>query len=332
MSNEKNFTKEETSQHNGKVTENITDLIGDTPHYKTEKFGQEFGSEIYIKLEMFNPGKSVKDRIAWNMIRRAEESGELPPDGVIVEPTSGNTGIGLAMIGAAQGYQVILTMPDSMSIERRKLLKAYGAELILTPGDNGMNGAIDTAKDLVHGNQGYFMPDQFTNPANPEAHRLTTAREILADFGQSLDYIVLGVGTGGTLTGIGQVLKEEAPGTKIIAVEPEGSPVLSGGEAGSHKIQGIGAGFIPEIMETDLIDQIIKVSNDEAYNTARELTSKEGLLVGISSGAAAAATRKLAETLENRPPSEKNGQPKILTLAPDSGERYLSTELFKFDN
>jgi len=323
MSHAKNF------EHKSKITNNITDLIGNTPHYKTEKFGQEFGSNIYIKLEMFNPGKSVKDRIAWNMIRRAEESGELPPGGVIVEPTSGNTGIGLAMIGAARGYRVILTMPDTMSIERRKLLKAYGAELVLTPGDGGMNGAIETAKELVHGNQGYFMPDQFTNPANPEAHRLTTAREILADFDQSLNYIVLGVGTGGTLTGVGQVMKEESPNTKIIAVEPEGSPVLSGGEAGSHKIQGIGAGFIPEVMETDLIDQIIKVNNDEAYNTARELASKEGLLVGISSGAAAAATRKLAETLENRPPSEKNNPPKILTLAPDSGERYLSTELFK---
>ncbi|MFW6301576.1 MAG: cysteine synthase A [Bacillota bacterium] len=323
MNAEKNF------DHRSKIAENIIDLIGNTPHYKTEKFGQEFGSDIYIKLEMFNPGKSVKDRIAWNMIRRAEESGELSPGGVIVEPTSGNTGIGLAMIGAARGYRVILTMPDTMSVERRKLLKAYGAELILTPGDSGMNGAIETARKLVHGNEGYFMPDQFTNPANPEAHRLTTAREILNDFSQTLDYIVLGVGTGGTLTGVGQVMQEESPDTKIIAVEPEGSPVLSGGEAGSHKIQGIGAGFIPEIMETELIDQIIKVSNDEAYNTARELASKEGLLVGISSGAAAAATRKLAETLENRPPSEKNGQPKILTLAPDSGERYLSTELFK---
>ena len=323
---------EKNKQYRGKIAGDITDLIGDTPHYKTSKFGQELGSEIYIKLEMFNPGKSVKDRIAWNMIRRAEESGDLPPGGVIVEPTSGNTGIGLAMIGAARGYRVILTMPDTMSIERRKLLKAYGAELILTPGDSGMNGAIKTAKELVHGNKGYFLPDQFSNPANPEIHRLTTAREILKDFGQSLDYIVLGVGTGGTLTGVGQVIKEEAPGTKIIAVEPEGSPVLSGGEAGSHKIQGIGAGFIPEIMDTALIDQIIKVSNDEAYNTARELASKEGLLVGISSGAAAAATRKLAKTLDNRPTSEKNGQPKILTLAPDSGERYLSTELFKFEN
>ncbi|MFN2362682.1 MAG: cysteine synthase A, partial [Halarsenatibacteraceae bacterium] len=266
MSNQKNFNKKESFEHKSRVAENITDLIGDTPHYKIEKFGQEFGSDIYIKLEMFNPGKSVKDRIAWNMIRRAEESGELPPGGVIVEPTSGNTGIGLALIGAARGYQVILTMPDTMSIERRKLLKAYGAELLLTPGDSGMNGAIETAKELGRGNEGYFMPDQFTNPANPEAHRLTTAREILNDFGQTLDYIVLGVGTGGTLTGVSQVMQEESPNTKIIAVEPENSPVLSGGEAGSHKIQGIGAGFIPEIMETDLIDQIIKVNNDEAYN------------------------------------------------------------------
>ena len=329
------MTKEEKIKHKSRIAEDITDLIGDTPHYKTEKFGQEFSSEIYIKLEMFNPGKSVKDRIAWNMIRRAEESGELPPGGVIVEPTSGNTGIGLAMIGAARGYRVILTMPDTMSIERRKLLKAYGAELILTPGSDGMNGAIETAKELVHDNEGYYLPDQFSNPANPEIHRLTTAREILNDFGQSLDYIVLGVGTGGTLTGVGKIMKEESPDTKIIAVEPEDSPVLSGGKAGSHKIQGIGAGFIPEIMETDLIDQIIKVSNDEAYNTARELASKEGLLLGISSGAAVAATRKLAETLESKlsgdQSSEKSGQPKILTLAPDSGERYLSTELFKID-
>lgn len=325
------MNKNNKFEDKNKIAEDITGLIGDTPHYKVEKFGQKLSSEIYIKLEMFNPGKSVKDRIAWNMIRRAEESGELSPGGVIVEPTSGNTGIGLALIGAARGYRVILTMPDTMSIERRKLLKAYGAELILTPGDSGMNGAMETAKELAHGNEGYYLPDQFTNPANPEAHRLTTAREILDDFGQSLDYIVLGVGTGGTLTGVGQVMKEESPDTKIIAVEPEGSPVLSGGEAGPHKIQGIGAGFIPEIMETDLIDQIIKVSNAEAYNTARELASREGLLVGISAGAAVAATRKLAETLESKPPSEKNDKPKILTLAPDSGERYLSTELFEFD-
>ncbi|MGM0419993.1 MAG: cysteine synthase A [Bacillota bacterium] len=298
----------------------ITGLIGDTPHFQLTRFANNSNNEIYIKLEMNNPGKSVKDRIAWNMIRRAEENGSLSSGGTIVEPTSGNTGIGLAMLGAARGYQVILTMPDTMSSERRMLLKAFGAELVLTPGNTGMNGAIDKAKELVNNNTGYYMPNQFNNPANPEIHRLTTAPEIFADFGQNLDYIVLGVGTGGTITGVGKFFKDKSPMTKIIAVEPADSPVISGGKPGSHKIQGIGAGFIPDILNTEIIDEVITISNSEAYEAARELARSEGLLVGISSGAAAAAVRKLAERVG---PGQK-----ILTLAPDSGERYLTTKLF----
>lgn len=302
------------------ITDKVSDLIGDTPHYRLQNIGEDLGSTIFLKLEAYNPGSSVKDRIAYSMIKRAEDKGHLEEDGVIVEPTSGNTGIGLAMIGTALGYDVILTMPDSMSQERRDLLQAFGAELILTAGDDGMSGAIEKAKKLVRENESYYMPDQFSNPANPAIHRETTAREILADFGSDLDYFVAGVGTGGTITGVGQVFKKESPETEITAVEPANSAVISTGEAGSHSIQGIGAGFIPEILQTDLLDRVITVTDEEAEKRTRELARKEGLLCGISSGAALAATIKLAQEVE---PNSK-----ILTIAPDYGERYLSMEFF----
>ncbi len=302
-----------------KINEEISELIGNTPHYRLQHI-DEYSCEIYLKLEAYNPGSSVKDRIAFGMIREAERKGELSEDGVIVEPTSGNTGIGLAMIGAARGYKVILTMPDSMSQERRDLLRAFGADLILTEGEDGMNGAISRAEQLAEENDDYFMPDQFNNPANPGAHGETTAREILDDFGENLDYFVAGVGTGGTITGVGQVLKKESPKTEIVAVEPENSPVLSGGEAGSHGIQGIGAGFVPNIIEQDLIDTIITVQDDEAEEKTRELARREGVLAGISSGAALAAALKLAK----KAPDDST----ILTVAPDYGERYLSMEIF----
>ena len=304
------------------IKEDVTELIGKTPHYYLKEKSENTGVDIYLKLEAFNPGSSVKDRIAFSMIERAENEGLLPPDGVIVEPTSGNTGIGLAMIGASRGYRVILTMPDSMSRERRQLLKAFGAELILTPGEDGMPGAIEKAEELVEKNDKFYMPDQFSNPANPAVHRETTAREILDDFGQDLDFFVAGVGTGGTITGVAQVMKEESPDTKIVAVEPSLSPVLSGGEViGSHSIQGIGAGFIPEILETDLIDHIITVSDREAEVGARKLARQEGLLCGISSGAAFTAAHILSGEVEPKS--------KILAVAPDYGERYLSASLFE---
>ncbi len=306
-----------------KIARRVEDLIGNTPHYQLERLGSQLGPEIYLKLESYNPGKSVKDRIAFNMIRRAEESGKLKAGGVIVEPTSGNTGIGLALIGASRGYRVILTMPDTMSRERRQLFKAFGAEMVLTPGENGMKGAIETARDLVRGNENYFMPGQFTNPANPEIHRLTTAEEILSDFGDSLDYLVAGVGTGGTITGIGRAFQEKSVETELIAVEPAESAVLSGEEPGPHKIQGIGAGFIPEILEIDLIDEVIRISHEEAAGCSRKLAREEGLLLGISSGAATAAALKLAEKVEENS--------SILAIAPDTGERYLSLNLFNVD-
>lgn len=297
------------------IYNNVTELIGNTPMIKVKE-----DPNILLKLERSNPGGSVKDRICYSMIKAAEESGRLKAGGTIVEPTSGNTGIGLALIGAARGYKVILTMPDTMSVERRKLLKAYGAELVLTPGAEGMKGAINKAKELVTENDNYFMPQQFENPANPEIHRKTTAREILEDTGRKIDYFVAGVGTGGTLTGVGEVLKEENPEIQVIAVEPADSAVLSGEEPGPHKIQGIGAGFIPEVLNTKIIDRVIKIGNEEAMEAARELARVHGLLVGISSGAAYAATRKLA--------GEVSGDKTIVAIAPDTGERYLSTELF----
>ncbi|GEA19023.1 cysteine synthase A [Moorella sp. E306M] len=303
-----------------KVAADITQLIGRTPVVSLQRL-VENGAAIYVKLEYFNPGASVKDRIALSMIEAAEAEGKLKPGATIVEPTSGNTGIGLAMIAAARGYRLIIVMPETMSIERRKLLAAYGAEFILTPGHLGMKGAVDKAMELVRENPDYFMPQQFENPANPDVHRRTTAREILEQMGKDLDAFVAGVGTGGTITGVGEVLKQEIPGIKIIAVEPAASPVLSGGRPGPHKIQGIGAGFIPQVLRREVIDEVVTVSNEDALMTARRLAQMEGLLVGISSGAAVYAALQVARRLGK-------GK-KVLAIAPDTGERYLSTELFK---
>ncbi|MTI61753.1 MAG: cysteine synthase A [Firmicutes bacterium] len=302
------------------IYNNAVELIGDTPIIKLNKVIGDSSATVLLKLERNNPGGSIKDRICYNMIKTAEEEGKLKKGGTIIEPTSGNTGIGLALIGAVKGYQVILTMPDSMSIERRNLLKAYGAKLVLTPGEKGMKGAIDKARELVAKNSDYFMPGQFENPANPEIHRQTTAREILRDTGGKIDYFIAGVGTGGTLTGTAEVLKNEIPEIKTIAVEPATSAVLSGESAGSHKIQGIGAGFIPAVLNKNIIDRVIKISDDKAIETAQLLASKEGLLLGISSGAATAAALQIA--------AEVASNKTILALAPDTGERYLSTGLF----
>lgn len=304
-----------------KKVSNIAQLVGDTSIVKLNRIIDENGADIYLKLESFNPGGSVKDRIALNMIETAEEEGKLESGGTIIEPTSGNTGIGLALIGAAKGYNVILTMPDSMSKERRKLLSAYGAEIVLTPGSEGMPGAIEKAEELVADNDSYFMPQQFANPANPQIHRETTAQEILEAMGGNLDAFVAGVGTGGTITGVGEVLKEELDSVKVIAVEPIDSPVINGGEPGPHKIQGIGAGFIPDVLNVELLDKTVQISNDEAMETARQLAAEEGILAGISSGAAVAAAIRIAKELG----SDKQ----VLTIAPDTGERYLSMSLFE---
>lgn len=303
-----------------KVAKNITELIGDTPLVRLNKLTEHGNAEVYVKLEYFNPASSVKDRIALNMIETAEREGKLKPDSVIVEPTSGNTGIGLAMVAAAKGYKLILTMPETMSMERRSLLKAFGAELILTPGAEGMKGAIKAAEELISQNPGYFMPQQFENPSNPEIHRQTTAREILNQTGGKLDAFVGGVGTGGTITGVGEVLKQQLPGIRIFAVEPAASPVLSGGQPGPHKIQGIGAGFIPKVLNRDVLDEIITVSNEEAMETVRKMARQEGILVGISSGAAIFAALKVAKELG---PNKK-----VVAVAPDTGERYLSMDIF----
>ncbi len=303
------------------IYNDVTELIGKTPLLRLNNLTGDDDATILIKLERNNPGGSVKDRICYSMIKTAEDEGKLKTGGTIVEPTSGNTGIGLALIGAAKGYKVILTMPDSMSIERRKLLKAYGAEIVLTPGSEGMNGAINKAKEIADSGDNYFLPQQFKNPANPDIHRKTTAQEILEDTNGNLDYFVAGVGTGGTITGVGEALKEQNSGIKIAAIEPTNSAVISGEGPGSHKIQGIGAGFIPDVLNTDIIDKVIKIDNEEAMEASRLAACKEGLLVGISSGAAIAAAVKLAKEL---------GKGKtIVTVAPDTGERYLSTELFE---
>lgn len=297
--------------------ENIYETIGKTPMIKINTINN---NTIYIKLEYFNPGGSIKDRIAYNMIEEAEENGQLQKGDTIIEPTSGNTGIGLAMIAASKGYKIILVMPDSLSIERRKILKGYGAKLILTPGSKGMKGSIEVAKKLKEENN-YFMPMQFDNMANPRAHMNTTYYEVIDDC-PTLEYFVAGVGTGGSITGIGSMLKTKYnERIKVIAVEPETSPVLSGGKPGKHKIQGIGAGFVPSILYTDIIDDIYKISDEEAYDTARLLAKDYGLLVGISSGANMAAALRLAETIEDS---------HIVTIAPDNGERYLSTTLYDY--
>ena len=275
---------------------------------------------MWAKLERTNPGGSIKDRIGLAMIEAAERDGALKPGGTVVEPTSGNTGVGLAMVAAVKGYRVVLVMPESMSVERRRLLTAYGAEVILTPGDEGMSGAVRRARELVAENPGYFTPQQFDNPANPEAHRHTTAQEILTQADGPIDAFVAGVGTGGTITGVGEVLRERYPGILVVAVEPVGSPVLSGGQPGTHKIQGIGADFVPSVLERDVIDEVMPVADDDAMEMARRLAREEGLLVGISSGAAVHAAVEIAARL---------GRDKtVVTILPDTGERYLSTELY----
>lgn len=302
-----------------RVVDNITDLIGKTPLIRLQRITKPGMANVYVKVEFFNPGGSVKDRIAWGMIKDAEERGVLRPGGTIVEPTSGNTGIGLAMIAAARGYRLIVVMPDSLSVERRMLMSAYGAEFVLTPGAEGMNGAIAEAKRLLKENPDYFMPQQFENPSNPEAHRRTTALELLDQL-QDIDAFVAGIGTGGTITGIGEVLKARLPKIQIIGAEPASSPVLSGGKPGPHKIQGIGAGFIPEVLNKNVLDKVIQVSNEDALEMARRMAREEGILVGISSGAAVSAALQTAAALGEG----KN----LVVLAPDTGERYLSTELF----
>lgn len=301
---------------------NIYETIGKTPLVRLNKIVDENSAEIYAKVEFFNPGGSVKDRIALSMIEAAEKEGLLKEGDIIIEPTSGNTGIGLAMVSAAKGYKLILVMPETMSIERRKILKAYGAELILTEGAKGMKGAVEKATELANEN-GYFMPMQFENINNPIIHMKTTALEILKDTEGKIDAFVAGVGTGGTVTGVGEILKKENKEIKIVAVEPEASPVLSGGKPGPHKIQGIGAGFIPKVLNMEVIDEIIKVSNENAFEYAREIAKKEGILVGISSGAALyAAVQKAKELGKGK---------RVVVLLPDTGERYLSTELFDWE-
>ena len=306
-----------------KTYDTITDLIGSTPLLKLNRFAavENLGAEVYAKLEYFNPAGSVKDRIAYAMITDAERSGALKPGSVIIEPTSGNTGIGLAAVAAARGYRIIIIMPETMSVERRQLMKAYGAELVLTEGAKGMKGAIAKAQELAAQTPDSFIPGQFTNPANPSAHRATTGPEIWNDTDGTVDIFVAGVGTGGTLTGVGEYLKSQNPNVKVVAVEPAGSPVLSKGVAGAHKIQGIGAGFVPDTLNTKIYDEIITVENEDAFATGRELARKEGLLVGISSGAAVWAAARLAKRPENQ------GK-RIIVLLPDTGDRYLSTPMF----
>ena len=306
------------------IYNNSSELIGNTPMVKLNKMTPDSNIEILVKLESYNPGGSIKDRIAKNMIEKAEKNGKLKPGGTIVEPTSGNTGIGLAVIGAERDYNVILVMPETMSIERRSLLKAFGADLILTPGKQGMKGAINKAEELINNNKSYFMPRQFDNQANPEAHIKYTAQEIINDIDGKIDFFTAGVGTGGTITGIGSELKKLNNNTKIVAVEPEKSAVLSGQNPGPHKIQGIGAGFIPNILDKSIIDRIITIDNNEAYETTREIAKNEGLLFGISAGANIKSAIKLAKELK-----EKGKKGKIVTVAPDSGERYLSTNLIE---
>jgi cysteine synthase A len=303
-----------------KKAKNALDLIGSTPILQLGRLPQKQDASIWAKLECFNPGGSVKDRICLGMIAAAEKAGKIRQGATIVEPTSGNTGIGLAVVCAVKGYRLILTMPETMSIERRSLLAAYGAQLELTPGNEGMRGAIRRAEEIVQKNEGFFMPQQFKNPANPNTHRETTAKEILSQLQGKIDGFVAGVGTGGTITGVGEVLKKKLRGVKIVAVEPARSPVLSGGNPGPHKIQGIGAGFIPDVLNTGIIDQIITVQDEEAAETARRMAREEGILVGISSGAAVFGALQVAREL---------GKGKtVVVILPDSGERYLSTGLF----
>ena len=310
----------------GKIAKNLTDLIGNTPLLERSNYNKKHGVDAHViaKLEYFNPASSVKDRIANAMIEDAEASGLLHPDSELIEPTSGNTGIGLAFVAAAKGYKLTLTMPETMSIERRNLLKALGANIVLTPGPDGMKGAIAKAEELQRQNPKGVLLQQFANPANPAIHKKTTAEEVWRDTDGKVDIFVAGVGTGGTVSGVGEVLKKYNPNVQIVAVEPTDSPVLSGGKPGPHKIQGIGAGFVPKTYNDSVVDEIIQVSNDDAIRTSRELAREEGLLVGISSGAAAYAATLLAKKPENK---GKN----IVVILPDTGERYLSTVLYAFE-
>jgi cysteine synthase A len=303
------------------IADDITQLTGKTPLVRLRRVTEGAVADVVAKLESFNPAGSVKDRIGVALIDAAEQAGLIKPDTIILEPTSGNTGIALAMVAAARGYRCVLTMPETMSIERRMLLRAYGAELVLTPGAEGMSGAIAKAEELAKSDQRYFVPQQFENPANPAIHRATTAEEVWADTDGKVDIFVAGVGTGGTITGVGDVLKERKPSVQIVAVEPAASPVLSGGQKGPHPIQGIGAGFVPPVLETDIVDEIVTVANEDALDLARRLAREEGLLVGISSGAAVWAAREIARRPEN-------AGKLIVVVLPDFGERYLSTVLF----
>lgn len=300
-----------------RIADNVTALIGRTPLVRLNRLPGEGAAEIVAKIEFFNPGGSVKDRIALSMIEAAEKQGVLKPGGTIIEPTSGNTGVGLAMVAAAKGYRCILVMPETMSRERRLLAAAYGAEVVLTPGEEGMSGAVRRAQELAQ-EHGYFMPQQFENPANPEIHRRTTAEEIWEDTGGELDALVAGIGTGGTITGVAQVLKKRRPDLLVVGVEPASSPVLSGGRPGPHRIQGIGAGFVPKVLDRQLLDRVITVKDEDAYATAVRLAREEGLLVGISSGAATWAARQVAKEL--------GAGRRVVVILPDTGERYLSVE------
>ncbi|WP_226585875.1 cysteine synthase A [Halobacillus litoralis] len=305
-----------------RIVNNVSELVGQTPLVKLNRSADEDSADVYLKLEYMNPGSSVKDRIALSMVEEAEKDGSLKEGDTIVEPTSGNTGIGLAMIAAAKGYKAVLVMPDTMSQERRNLLRAYGADLVLTPGSEGMKGAIKKAAEL-HEKHGYFMPQQFNNEANPLIHEKTTGPEIVEQMGDQLDAFVAGIGTGGTITGAGKVLKEKYPDIKIYAIEPEESPVLSGGDPGPHKIQGIGAGFVPGILNTEIYDEVIKVSKDDSFAAAREAARKDGILGGISSGSAIHVAKQVAKKLGK-------GK-KVVAVIPSNGERYLSTPLYQFD-
>jgi cysteine synthase A len=304
-----------------KIANDITELVGNTPLVRLNRIAQGSFAAIVAKLEYFNPSHSVKDRIGVAMIDAAEKDGKLKKDSIIIEPTSGNTGIAIAFVAAARGYKCVLVMPDSMSKERRMLLRAYGAELILTPGSEGMPGAIKKAEEIVSQDKRFYMPQQFDNPANPEIHRKTTAEEIWRDTDGTVDFVIAGVGTGGTITGIGEVLKSRKPSVKIIAVEPDASPVLSGGQKGPHPLQGIGAGFIPKVLNTKIYDEIIRVKGEDAFRVARQMATLEGLLVGISSGAATLAALQVASRKENKGKL-------IVVIIPSFGERYLSTPLY----
>ncbi len=304
-----------------KIADNIAELIGNTPLVRLRRISDASGAEVVAKLESANPGGSVKDRIGLAMIEAAEREGKIGPDTIILEPTSGNTGIALALVGAARGYKCTLVMPETMSRERRMLLRAYGADLVLTPGAEGMLGAIRRAEEMAAADERYLIPQQFDNPANPEVHRRTTAEEIWRDSDGKVDIVVSGIGTGGTITGVGEVLKERKPELRCVGVEPDNSPVLSGGEKGPHAIQGIGAGFVPKVLNTKIYDEIVRVTNDDAFASARRIASEEGVLVGISSGAAIWAAEQVARR------SESKGK-LIVVIVPSNGERYLSTALF----